>query len=621
MITDKDKPGLGSPTIGLPDHIPNLRRLKCFYAAILVLLAVIIARLWYLQIVKGPELAGLAATLRTRLIRRVPPRGEIRDAKGRVLATNRSHFVVSVLPDEMKKNPQLLPRLALLLHKTEDELADEIRLNKTTPFDPVPVATDVDIKLLSEVEEQRLDLPGVLITKDPIRYYTDNRLCTHVLGIVRPINAEELETLRKKGYRGGDLIGKEGLEYTYEAELRGKEGGQRIEVDARGRMRRVVEEVKPLPGRTLRLTLDRDLQQVAYDALQEAFAKGHPGAAVALDPRDGAVLAFVSVPSYDLNKYGTDYNKLLKDPSHPLINRVSGSKYPCGSTFKLITAAAGLETGAITPTSRDYCPGVIYLGNRAFHCDRRTGHGALGFYDAIGESCDVYFWHVGMRVGAENLAAWARRFGVGSKTGIDLPVDTPGRVPTDRWKRKYGYGPWRPGDTLNMAIGQGFVGVSPLQLAVYTAALANGGTRLRPQLVREIIDYSSGKPVVVHRLKRQVRGTLGLSKAYRDAIVEGMRRALEPGGTAGRCAIPGLSIAGKTGTAEAVIHGKDVSHSVFVCFAPVENPKIAIAVLVEGGGFGADTAAPIARRILGRYFGIKLDNAAVPIGGHSPGVD
>lgn len=605
--------------IELPDHIPNLRRLKLFYSVLLLGFCVIIARLWYLQIMNGAAFAAMAETQRSRLVRRIAARGEILDAKGRVLATSRFHYVVSVLPDEIKKNPQVLPRLAQLLQTTVEDLNALIAENRTTPFDPVPVKADADIRLLSQIEEQKLDLPGVLVTKDPLRFYRDAQVCTHVLGVVRPISAEKLEKLRDQGYRGGDTIGVEGLEATYEAELRGKEGGQRVEVDARGRMRRQIEEIKPVAGHTLRLTLDYGLQKVAYDALREELGKGHPGAAVALDPRDGAVLALVSTPSYDLNRFGEDYGKLLKNPNTPLVNRAASSFYPCGSPFKLITAAAGLETGAITPTSGDYCGGSIYLG-RTWHCHKRSGHGPVSFTRAIAVSCDVFFWHVAMRTGPEAIAAWAKRFGLGAKTGIDLPpsVDSKGIVPTDAWKRKRFHQPWMAGDTLNMAIGQGFVGVTPLQMANFTAALANGGTLLRPQLVREVIDTSSGHPKVTRRLKREERGSLGLKPEFRDAIVEGMVRVMQRGGTAGHIAIPGLSIAGKTGTSEVYRHGKKANSPVFICFAPVEKPRIAIAVLLEGGGHGGEVAAPIARRMLAQYFGLKPGSSGI---GRASGVD
>ena len=593
--------------LSAPEYSPDLRRVHALSFVIVALLLVLALRLWLLQIVDGSELAELSKTQRTRLIRRIAARGVILDDKGRELAANRPHYVVSVLPDELKKNPQLLPKLAELLHTPEKDLAEQIEANRTTLFDPVPLIEDVDVTLLTQIEEQRLDLPGVLITKDPKRFYVDHKLCTHVLGVTRPINAERLAKLKDKDYRGGDLLGVTGLEAQYETELRGRDGGQTIEVDARGRMTRTLDEIKPTPGHNLKLTLDRDLQQVTYSALNDELAKGHPCSAVALDPNDGAVLAFVSMPSYDLNDYGKNYNALLKDPNKPLITRVSQTTYPCGSPFKLITAAAGLQTGKLTRYSTDYCPGFIYVGRR-WNCDVRSGHHSLSLTRAIAASCDVFFWHTAERVGEDNLARWAGNFGFGQPTGIDLPpsVDAKGRVPTPQWKRKARRGGWVEGDLLNMAIGQGDVGVTPLQLCNATAAIANGGDVLRPQLVRAVIDVSSGKPVVTRRLKREVRRKLGLSAENRDAIVAGMEQVVAEHGTAAGFHIPGVSIAGKTGTAEVFRHGqKAPNNSFFVCFAPVEHPKIVIAVAVEGGGFGAVAAAPIARRMLTQYFKTK----------------
>jgi penicillin-binding protein 2 len=596
-----------------PEHIPDLRRLNMLRAFLFLLFCAIVVRLWYLQIVKGPELAEMSRTVRTRLVRRVAARGDILDRKGRPLATNRPHFVISVLPDELKKNPQVLPLLAKLLRTTETDLAATLTKNRTMPFDPIPVAEDVGIDVLSQIEEQRLDLPGVLILQDPIRYYVDGALCTHVLGVSRTISAEELDKLRAKGYHGGDSVGKEGLEKTYESDLRGTDGGMQIEVDARGRMRRSLEEIKPLPGHTLRLTLDRDLQKVAYDALKAEADKGHPGAAVAIDPNDGGVLALVSTPSYDLNRYGQDYIQLQKDPMTPLVNRAVNSHYPGGSTYKLVTAAAGLESGTTTPNTGDFCGGSIWVG-RLLHCDARSGHGPIEFTRAIGASCNIFFWHTAMRAGQKNLADTAFRFGLGQKTGIDLPSsrDAAGIVPTPEWKKKHHRGPWIMGDLLNMAIGQGDVGVTPIQLANYGAAIANGGTLLRPQLVRAIIDNSGPHPVVLHRLQREARNSIGLTPVQRNALVAGMEKVLEPGGTAYGSHLPGLAVAGKTGSADSYLRGKKVTNSLFVCFAPIEKPRIAIAVVVEDGGHGATTAAPLARLMLKHFFGLHVDD--VPIG-------
>ncbi len=594
----------GPAMLSVPEYRPDLRRIHVLSGLIVALLIALALRLWLLQIVDGGELAELSKTQRTRLIRRIAARGVILDAKGRELAANRPHYVVSVLPDELKKNPQLLPRLAELLHTPAKDLQEQIDANRTTLFDPVPLMEDVDVALLTQIEEQRLDLPGVLITKDPKRFYVDKKLCTHVLGVTRPINAERLAKLKEQDYHGGDLLGVTGLEAQYETELRGRDGGQTIEVDAKGRMIHTLDEIKPTPGHNLKLTLDQDLQQATYSALNDELAKGHPCSAVAIDPNDGAVLAFVSMPSYDLNDYGKNYNALLKDPNKPLITRASQTAYPCGSPFKLITAAAGLETGKIVRSSPIYCPGFIYEGRR-WNCDVRSGHGSLALTRAIAASCDVFFWRTAQRVGKDALAEWAHHFGFGTPTGIDLPpsVDAKGRIPTPLWKRKARRGGWVEGDLLNMAIGQGDVGVTPLQLCNATAALANGGDVLRPQLVRAVIDISDGKPTVTRRLQREVRRKLTMSAENRNAIVAGMEQVVREHGTAAGFHIPGVSIAGKTGTAEVFRHGKKApNNAFFVCFAPVDHPKIAIAVAVEGGGFGAVAAAPIARQMLLQYF-------------------
>jgi len=581
-----------------------------------------VVRLWYLQIVKGQELAEMADSQRTRLIRKAAPRGAILDSQGRPLATSRLQFVISIIPDEARNCPETYTRLAEMLHVPEVELHRQIaatmRHDRLTVTDPVPVVKDAAIDLMSQIEEKRVDLPGVLITRDPARYYVDHMTCTHVLGIARAINPEELtkENELGRGYHGGDVIGKEGLEKTYEDDLRGQDGGQWISVNAHGRIQHVLDEAAPMPGKTLRLTIDGDLQKEAYDALQQPLLEGHAGSAVAIDPRDGSILALVSTPSYNANLYTEKFKELLKSDMAPLINRATDSGYPCGSTFKLVTSAAGLETGAITTNSYIYCPGYLQVGNRTFKCDKAAGHGSLNLTDAIAKSCDVYFYRVGQMVGTEKLDYWAHNFGLGQKTGIDLPtnVDNPGLVPSPAWKKKTKRGPWVPGDLVNMSIGQGAVLVTPLQLACYTAALANGGDLLTPHLVKDVLDVSGAKPVVVRTIPRHVRGTLGISEEHRLAIVQGMKRAFEQGGTAHLLAIPGMEVAGKTGSAQMIFHGHHRTNSVFVCFAPADHPRIAVAVLVEGAGYGVEVSGPIARRMVSRYLHLNLPDIQMHVG-------
>ncbi len=604
--------------ISLPGHIPDSGRLNTLRALVACLLGCIVLRLWYLQLVKGQELADRADIQSNKVIRRIATRGIIEDRNGKVLATSRTKFVVSVTPDDVKKFPLVLTRLAKLLDSTEDDLQQTMYENSigNARFDPIPVARDVNIKVLTQIEEQRLDLPGVIVTREPVRYYTDNQVCTHLLGVTRPISREKLAAARSDSYRGGDYVGVMGLEMRYEAELRGRDGGQKIAVDAIGRLQHTLGTDPPRPGHTLRLSLDYELQKVAYDSLMKQFqGEGrkpgkHPGAAVALDPKTGEVLAFVSVPSYDLNNYGTQISELLKDREFsPLINRASGAAYPCGSPYKLVTAAAALDAGKVSHDTTYYCAGRIRRNGRTFYCDLKSGHGSVDFERGIAASCDVYFWSVAESIGPDKIAAMATRFGLGAKTGIDLPptVDKAGSVPSPEAKRRVSSTPWYKGDTLNTAIGQGDVRVTPLQLACYTAAIANGGHLLRPQLVHQEIDLSSGRPIVVRQATPEVRGEIGLSDKNRQLLVAAMRRVMKPGGTGVGSDIPDLDIAGKTGTAETFFHGQNKPHSIFVCFAPADNPRIAIAVFVENGGQGAETAAPIARQMLAQYFHKKVD--------------
>jgi penicillin-binding protein 2 len=422
----------------------------------------------------------------------------------------------------------------------------------------------------------------------------DDKLCAHVLGRTYPIPPNKLADYKQKGYHDNDIVGAEGLEKTYETALRGVDGTLLVAVDARNRMLRRMSESQPVPGNTLQLNIDLDLQKAAYAALQETLSHGHPGSAVALDPNTGAVLAMVSTPSFDLNTYTKQFKSLNTDPMKPLYNRVTRGAYACGSTFKLVTAAAGLEAGKITPDSSIYCAGSLRVGNRTFKCD--GNHGNIAFETALGKSCDVFFYNVGLMVEQRGMEQMAKRFGLGARTGIDLPGEVRGSIPSPEYKQRHHLDKWQRGDTVNMAIGQGFVQVTPLQLADYTAALANGGTLWHPHLVKEVRAPSGGR---VNVIAPEKRGDLGLRPEFRDAIVRGMRKVVEPGGTAPNVAIPGLDIAAKTGTAQT---GKGKDNAVFVCFAPADHPKIAIAVLIEKVGHGNEFAGPVARQMLLEYF-------------------
>lgn len=600
-----------------PEPAPNLKRVRFLTAAILICLLGLVARLWYLQIANGELYRRLSEGNHTRLIRRLAPRGLITDRTGRILAANRPKIVVSVVPAEIRKNPTVLPLLAQLLDTSPAELAARIAHDKVTDYDPVRVALDVDVATATRVEERRLDLPGVSVGPEPIRFYPQGPVFGHVLGQMGQIPPDELKKRRDEGYRPGDYCGRLGIERSYDAVLHGKDGGSLVEVDARGRTGPEISNFEPIPGAQVQLTIDARVQQAAYEALSAWAARGHPGAAVALDPRTGAVLALVSVPSFDPNQFATGINsvnwKALQDnPLKPLINRACGSAYAPGSTFKLVTAAAGLCTGRITPSDRVFCSGVIYLGRWPKRCHKASGHGSVDMVRAIQQSCDVYFYRLGQRLGPDLLARWARIFGLGQRTGIDLArpgdpaVERAGIVPTPEWKRKRGYGPWVGGDTVDFAIGQAMLACTPLQMCNVAAAIANGGTLYRPQLAGRIVaNTQDGGTRLIHTLQPEVLGRVPITPEALQVIRQGMLEVMQPGGTAAHATLPGITIAGKTGTAQQRIKGKMVNHAWFVGYAPAENPTMAVCVFVEGGGHGGTVAAPIARSMFAAYFNIR----------------
>jgi penicillin-binding protein 2 len=594
--------------IELPDRLPDLTRVRLFMLVISLGLVTSLSRLWFLQVAHGNELLEASITNQRRLIRRVPPRGLIVDRKDRVVATNRQQLRVSVIPYEIKKNPEVIPRLAELLDRPEEELLEIVKAQfSISAYDSVVIDEDVDLATVTRIEEQKLNLPGVYIGPEPVRKYPDGPLFGHVLGQMGQITPEELKAGRDLGYRPGDFCGKLGIERAYDDKLRGINGGREIEVDARGRMRHELESRDPIPGHTVVLNIDKDLQRIGYE---ELAAKQKTGAVVALDPRTGAVLALVSYPSYDPNAYvggisREDLKALNSNKQKPQINRAVYSAVAPGSTFKLITAAAGLETGKIDTHSGDFCSGSISLGRWRKRCHKRGGHGHVDFTDAIAKSCDVFFYHLGQNLGPETMAAFARKFGLGSKSGIDLPyVDKAGTVPDPEWKRKR-KDVWVGGDTVDMAIGQSALGCTPIQMCNAVAAIANGGTLYKPQLVKTMIDrQSTGDGPAKQEMTPIVERKVGVSQRTLSQIIKAMEAVMEPGGTGHASSIPGLRIAGKTGTAQRY-NKKD--NAWYVGFAPVENPQIAICVFVEEGGHGGETAAPIARKLFAHYFHIKLD--------------
>ncbi|MCM8825487.1 MAG: penicillin-binding protein 2, partial [Candidatus Omnitrophica bacterium] len=476
------------------------------------------------------------------------------------------------------------------------------------PFEPVILKKDLSWDNMSLVLAKKPELQGVTINVVPTRSYNPDILAPHVFGFVGEIDRADLERYAGFGYMLGDCIGKFGLEKWAERYLRGVRGGLQSEVDAYGNRRKILAEVEPVAGCNITVSLVPRVQCIA-----EKLVRDHPGAIVALDPWSGEVFAMASSPSFDPRLFARgidpqEWFKLNRHPSHPLLNRAIQTQQPPGSVFKIITAIAALEEKIIDPSFTVFCPGFLNLGSRTFHCWKKHGHGYMNLHDALVQSCDTYFYTLGMRLGIDTIHKYATMLGLGEKTGIELDGERSGLIPCQEWKKKkYGY-PWQKGETLNAAIGQGFVLCTPLQLATMMAAIANQLYVPKPRLVVSVDCQKAGfSPEPPERKKISISpSTLAIIKKALAGVVN------EPSGTGGKARIKDLVVAGKTGTAQVVgrrfygeasgripRHFED--HAWFVAMAPVEQPKIVVAVYCEHGGHGGSTAAPLAREVITAY--------------------
>ncbi len=612
-----------------PETFAPVARVRWLAVAVTMILAGLAARLYFLQVVSGAAFRDKADSNRSRLVRSIAPRGVITDCDGVPLVNNTAQFTVFVDPDELPKDPQeredVLDRLAPLVSLTPtdlDELKDktgtqntpkgistkEARRSKRSMREPVAVAEGVSMHVLSAIDENEWRLPGVIKAVDPVRRYAEGKLAAHLLGYIGPITEDDLDNadIKKRGYKSGDFIGKDGIEKSYDYLLNGKEGGTLYEIDARGRRKSELSEFPPTVGATLTLTLERQVQLAAENGL-----RGRIGAAVALDPRTGAVLALASAPTFDPNVLArrpllARTWKTINDPkSAPLLNRVISAAEPPGSTFKIVTSAAGLGSGKIDRYSSFLCRGGLSFGRSFKQC--HGTHGTVSLDRALAVSCDVYYYQVGRIVGPNSIAEWAGRFGIGQDTGIDLPHESEGRMPTPAWKKvmapKFGNPDtgWYPGDTANISIGQGDVIATPLQIAQLSAAIANRGVLYKPYVVASATDINRQ---TVYTAKPQVFSKLPLSSAHIQEIANGLRSVVTSGTSRG-AAIPGVAVAGKSGTAEKKSRktGQDTTLAWFTCYAPYEKPEIAIAVLLYSDAKGRNLhggadAAPIARAMI-----------------------
>ncbi|MCF7934923.1 MAG: penicillin-binding protein 2 [Synergistales bacterium] len=560
-------------------------RLVAWLFVMLACIVLLVAALFSFQIARADRYVRLAANNRLRLIRVPPQRGQVYDRNNLALAQNVRTYDIRGYPLNLR-SPDRLQRIAGFFQDhgvflEADRLEGRIKRQYWTPYRAVTLVSNLTMPQIAGMLADP-DFPRFLFPY-PVwrRTYPFGDLTAHVTGYVGEITQQELQSQGQEGtYRGGDDIGKTGIERYYEDALRGVPGEEAIEVDAGGRRLKRVAYKEPAAGEDIHLTLDLGAQRLAARLLED-----RKGAIVALDVRTGAVHVLYSAPPFDVNPltWGiveSEWKDLVVAEDRPMLNRGVGGTYPPASPFKAISAVAGLAEGAVTRHTRFHCPGYLKIGNRTFKCWQSWGHGSENVIEAIRDSCDVYFYELGLRTGIDALHSWAERFGLGRRTGIDLPGEKAGNAPGRSWKQKQIGESWYPGDTANYVIGQGYLLVTPLQMACVYAAIANGGTLVQPYLGRR--HQKEGVPV-------------GIPEQVLSAVQEGMIEVVEPGGTGERAGQFGVSVAGKTGTAQNP-HGED--HAWFVGYAPVEDPRYVAVALVEGGGHGSRAASPLVGKML-----------------------
>lgn len=574
-----------------------MRFLAVFF---LVWAGVIIVTLWYMQVVKGEEYMESAVRNRIRLVRIPAPRGLIRDRNGVVLADNRPSFDLLATPTEIDQRGRLLEELSRILHIPEEQLNFRLDLFRERPFEPVRLAADIGIAAATVLKEKGSELAGVEVQVNPVRHYPYGPAAVHLLGYVGQISPAELARMKNLGYRAQDDIGKMGVEEAYDYYLRGQSGVEQVQVTARLFRDRVLSRTEPVAGNDLDLTLDIRAQLI----LDELLA-GWKGAAVLLDPGAGDILALVSHPSFDPNRLTRpvrreDAAEVFTRPDAPLLNRVLAGEYPPGSPFKLVLALAGLDSGIINQRTVYDCPGIFVLGRSHFRCWRREGHGPLNLQESIKHSCNVYYYHLGLELGIDRIEEMARQLGLGERSGIEIKGESAGLLPGRSWKREQFQRTWYPGDTVNLSIGQGYLLVTPIQMAGLGAAIAGRGTLYRPRLVSAILSPTGE---VIKAEEPALRRKIELAPEAWEEVLSGMKRVVnEERGTGRQAAHPSIPIAGKTGTVQVGPPPEYGKHAWFLALAPADRPELVLALLLEDAESGGQTAAPVAGEFFRRYY-------------------
>ncbi|QPJ60491.1 MAG: penicillin-binding protein 2 [Candidatus Nitronauta litoralis] len=592
------------------------KKIRIFVILVVLCFIILWTRVWFLQILKGEAFKGQSENNRVRMVSLPAYRGKILDRNGETLVSIRPSFNLYITPEDTQDLDNTLTYLSSQVTLEKDVLMKEIE--RAAPFQNILVKRDLPWKQIAFVEENNRLLPGVHLKVEPLRDYVHKDLAAHVLGYLGEVTRSGLEGKGKEDYSPGDLIGKKGMELLFEDQLRGQKGYKEVEVDVAGRELETLRMLPPQSGNNLTLTLDIRLQRLAESLMTGTEEEPKRGSVVLMKVQTGEVLAMVSQPSFDPNRFASgisrsDWRGLSLNKNHPLQNRAIDGQYPPGSTFKVVTALAGLEENIVTPETRIYCPGSFRLGRGFYRCWKRGGHGHVDLHDALVQSCDVYFYTVGHRLGIDTLAKYARKMGLGSLTGIFLTGEKPGLVPTSQWKLNARKEPWQPGETISVSIGQGFNLTTPIQQARLIGTVANGGMVLRPYLIQKVTDnqgrtLKENLPQILYRIDA--------NKNYFEKIREGLLGVVnEPRGTGRRARLKNIQVAGKTGTAQVVrmktyesegekgeIPYEFRDHAWFFAFAPYEEPEVAVAVIVEHGGHGGAAAAPIAKELFSEYF-------------------
>lgn len=589
------------------------QRLSGVVLVISAAFVLLIVRLLYLQIIEGSEYRRLSEINSIRLQSIDAPRGLIFDHHGKLLVDNRPSFDLFITLKDAAPVEETLNKLSIYTSIPKPELKKQLEKKKRrAAYKPILIRSDIGRNALAAIEAHGYDLPGISVNVTPKRNYIFGKSLAHLLGYMGEIGADDLKKEAYKDCKSGDFIGKFGIEKLWEKKLRGKRGGRQVEVNASGRVVRVIKTVGAEPGRNLYLSIDHPLQTEA-----ETLLEGQVGAVVAVDPSNGDILVMASSPSFDPNSFVSglshdDWKSLSSNPDRPMENKAVQAEYPPASTYKMISAAAGLEEGVIDRSTTYFCPGHYKFGNRTYRCWKKWGHGEVNVIKALEQSCDVFFYRVGKDLGVDKLAWYAKAFGLGSPTGIGLGHEGEGIVPTASWKKKRVGERWQKGETLSIVIGQGYNLATTLQMAMVTGAVGMEGTRQKPVLVKAV---KTAEGDVEFVSQSEIVGRIPVKKETLDIVREGLWQVVNNNrGTAWKSRIDGVEMSGKTGTAQVVGRkektagddGKEkvkgpLPHAWFVAYAPAKNPKIAVAVIIEHGEHGSSAAAPVASKIVQSY--------------------